>query len=113
LRGNGPAAVFGGLTADAFFRGLIKGKIPNPPGHTIRAGDGRNPLLEAAPGRQHVQLDRHLSQIARKDDACRRLTTISGVGPFVSLAFKATVDDPTRFKNSKAVAASALIKDAH
>jgi hypothetical protein len=32
--------------------------------------------------------------------------TISGVGPIVSLAFKATVDDPTRFKNSKAVAAS-------
>jgi transposase len=31
--------------------------------------------------------------------------TISGVGPIVSLAFKATVDDPTRFKNSKAVAA--------
>jgi transposase len=60
-----------------------------------------------------VQLDRHLSQIARKDDVCRRLTTISGVGPFVSLAFKATVDDPTRFKNSKAVAASALFKDAH
>ena len=31
--------------------------------------------------------------------------TISGVGPIVSVAFKATVDDPTRFKNSKAVAA--------
>lgn len=31
--------------------------------------------------------------------------TISGVGPIASLAFKATVDDPTRFKNSKAVAA--------
>ena len=31
--------------------------------------------------------------------------TISGVGPIVSLAFKATVDDPNRFKNSKAVAA--------
>jgi transposase len=31
--------------------------------------------------------------------------TISGVGPIVSLSFKATVDDPTRFENSKSVAA--------
>ena len=31
--------------------------------------------------------------------------TISGVGPIVSLAFKATIDDPKRFRNSKAVAA--------
>jgi len=65
------------------------------------------PLLEArnVMRRQHVVLDRHLSQVARKDEVCRRLMTISGVGPIVSLAFKATVDDPTRFKNSKAVAA--------
>jgi transposase len=65
------------------------------------------PLLEArnVMRRQHVVLDRHLSQIARKDEVCRRLMTISGVGPIVSLAFKATVDDPSRFKNSKAVAA--------
>ena len=55
--------------------------------------------------RQYVVLDRHLSQVARKDEVCRRLMTISGVGPIVSLAFKATIDDPTRFKNSKAVAA--------
>jgi transposase len=65
------------------------------------------PLLEARNlmRRQHVLLDRHLAQVARKDEVCRRLMTISGVGPIVSLAFKATVDDPTRFKNSKAVAA--------
>jgi len=31
--------------------------------------------------------------------------TISGVGPLVSLSFKATIDDPKRFKDSKAVAA--------
>lgn len=31
--------------------------------------------------------------------------SVAGVGPIVSLSFKATVDDPTRFKNSKAVAA--------
>jgi len=31
--------------------------------------------------------------------------TVSGVGPIVCLLFKATIDDPNRFKDSKAVAA--------
>jgi transposase len=31
--------------------------------------------------------------------------TVSGVGPIVSLSFKATIDDPGRFKDSRAVAA--------
>ena len=31
--------------------------------------------------------------------------TVSGVGPIVNLLFKATIDDPGRFKDSKAVAA--------
>ena len=31
--------------------------------------------------------------------------TVSGVGPIVSLLFKATIDDPARFNDSKAVAA--------
>ena len=52
-----------------------------------------------------VTLDRQLSQVARKDDVCKHLMTVSGVGPIVSLSFKATIDDPSRFKDSKAVAA--------
>jgi transposase len=65
------------------------------------------PLLEARNlmRRQKAAFDRHLAQLARKDAVCARLMTISGVGPIVSLAFKATIDDPTRFRNSKAVAA--------
>ena len=65
------------------------------------------PLLEARNmmRRQKVLLDRQLAQMARKDDVCKRLMTISGVGPLVSLSFKATIDDPKRFKDSKAVAA--------
>jgi transposase len=43
--------------------------------------------------------------MARKDEVCKRLMTVSGVGPIVSLLFKATIDDPNRFKDSKAVAA--------
>jgi transposase len=65
------------------------------------------PLLEArnVMRKQKVMLDRSLGQAARKDEVCKRLMTVSGVGPIVSLSFKATVDDPARFKNSKAVAA--------
>jgi len=65
------------------------------------------PLLEVRNGmrRQKVLLDRRLFQVARRDDVCRRLMTVSGVGPIFSLAFKATIDDPARFKNAKAVAA--------
>ena len=58
------------------------------------------PLLEArnVMRKQKVLLDRSLGQTARKDEVCKRLMTVSGVGPIVSLSFKATVDDPTRFK---------------
>lgn len=52
---------------------------------------------------QTAKLHRQLLSIVREDDACRRLMTIPGVGPIVSLAFTATIDIPARFKSSKAV----------
>ena len=51
-------------------------------------------------------LHRKLLSIVRDDGVCRRLMTIPGVGPVVSLAFSATIDIPARFKNSKAVGPS-------
>ncbi|MET4717206.1 transposase [Bradyrhizobium japonicum] len=65
------------------------------------------PLLDVrnAMRAKRALLDRQLSQMARKDEVCRRLMTVSGVGPIVSLSFKATIDDPARFKDSRAVAA--------
>lgn len=47
-----------------------------------------------------------LLSIVRDDGVCRRLMTIPGVGPVVSLALCATIDIPARFKNSKAVGPS-------
>src|SRR6266478_793535 len=52
---------------------------------------------------QFVKLHRRLLSIVRDDRVCRRLMTIPGVGPVVSLAFTATIDIPARFRNSKAV----------
>src|ERR1700687_5309575 len=39
------------------------------------------------------------------EKVCRRLMTVPGVGPVVSLTYRATVDVPARFRNSKAVGA--------
>jgi transposase len=50
-------------------------------------------------------LDKRLEQTARSDAVCKRLMSIPGVGPITSLAFRVTVDDPSRFDSSKAVGA--------
>ena len=50
-------------------------------------------------------LHRRLLAIVRDDDICRRLMTTPGVGPVVALTYRATVDVPARFRNSKAVGA--------
>jgi hypothetical protein len=42
---------------------------------------------------------------ARRSDVGRRLMTIPGVGPVTSLAYIATVDDPSRFCTSKTLGA--------
>ena len=50
-------------------------------------------------------LHRRLLAIVRNDEVCKRLMTIPGVGPIVALTYRATVDVPSRFGNSKAVGA--------
>jgi transposase len=54
---------------------------------------------------QTAALHRRLLAIVRDDEVCRRLMTVPGVGPVVALTFRATVDVPARFRNSKAVGA--------
>src|ERR1700736_1312518 len=54
---------------------------------------------------QIVILHRRLLAIVRDDEVCRRLMTTPGVGPVVSLTYRATVDVPARFHKSKSVGA--------
>jgi transposase len=54
---------------------------------------------------QFVIQHRRLLAIVRDDEVCRRLMTVPGVGPVVSLTYRATVDVPARFHKSKAVGA--------
>jgi transposase len=65
------------------------------------------PLLLArkAIEQQVGDLDRKVLTLARHDVQVRRFMTVPGVGPITALCFKATVDDPTRFKRSRSVGA--------
>jgi transposase len=54
---------------------------------------------------QIAVLHRRLLVIVKDDEVCRRLMTVPGVGPVVALTYRATVDVPARFRNSRAVGA--------
>ena len=51
------------------------------------------------------ELDNRTRHMAHQDPVCQRPMTTPGVGFVTALTFKAAVDDPTRFKRSRTVAA--------
>ena len=63
------------------------------------------PMLaaRAALREQFIVLDKMLIDQARADPVCRLLITAPGVGPVVSMSFRAGVDIPQRFAKSRAV----------
>jgi transposase len=65
------------------------------------------PLLDARTVlyKTYLKLDNAVKAVVRVDPICRRLMSIPGVGPVTALTFKAAVDDPSRFKSSRTVAA--------
>ena len=65
------------------------------------------PLLaaRAAMRLQFARMHRMALAAARNDKAVRRLMTVPGVGAIVALTFRATVDDPGRFRKSMTVGA--------
>jgi len=50
-------------------------------------------------------LTKQVLAIARREDVCRRLMSVPGVGPITALAFRATIDRPERFRRSRDVGA--------
>jgi transposase len=50
-------------------------------------------------------LHRAVLGIVRNDGVCRRLMTVPGVGALVAVTFTSAVDDPARFRHSRAVGA--------
>lgn len=65
------------------------------------------PLLDArlVLYKTYLKLDNQVKALVREDPICQRLMTVPGVGAITALTFKAAVDDPTRFKSSRTVAA--------
>ncbi|WP_456684537.1 IS110 family RNA-guided transposase [Bradyrhizobium sp. P5_C11_2] len=51
------------------------------------------------------QLSRQVLVIVRGEAVCRRLMSVPGVGPITALAFRATIDQPERFRHSRDVGA--------
>ncbi len=69
--------------------------------------DAVRPLLAArhSVGRQIADLDRKVMALARDDDQVRCFMTMPGIGPITALAYRAAIDDPTRFRRSRSVGA--------
>lgn len=61
---------------------------------------GRRKLREGL-----ARLEKRVRSEAKHDVVCRRLMTVPGVGPIVSLAYVSTVDIPSRFRHSRSVGA--------
>lgn len=49
---------------------------------------------------QMLASDRQLRQLVKKNDVCRRLMTIPGVGPVTAVSYFATIDDVSRFEHA-------------
>jgi transposase len=92
-----------GMVGTVTFEARIKELVENLPDLAMLV----EPLLivRRALREQIGILHRRLLAIVRDDDVCRRLMTVPGVGPVVALTYRATVDVPARFRNSKAVGA--------
>lgn len=90
---------------------VSKGKFAARVGELI---DGQ-PMLEAVIGAmltareglqtEFLRLHRQMLRIVRNDLVCRQLMTAPGVGALVAITFKTAIDDPGRFRQSKAVGA--------
>src|SRR5512132_3264095 len=92
-----------GIVGTVKFEARIKELVENLPDVAVLV----EPLLvvRRVLREQVGMLHRRLLAIVRDDDVCRRLMTVPGVGPVVALTYRATVDVPARFRNSKAVGA--------
>jgi transposase len=90
-----------GMVGAVKFEGRIRELVANIPDLAILV----EPLLivRRALREQFDILHRRLLAVVRDDQVCRRLMTVAGVGPVVALTYRATVDVPARFRNSKAV----------
>ena len=65
------------------------------------------PLLDARLVLYHTfrELENRVRNLAKQDPVCQLFMTAPGIGPITALTYKSGIDDPTRFKRSRTVAA--------
>lgn len=65
------------------------------------------PMLDARTVlyKTYLKLDNAIKALVKVDPVCKLMMSVPGVGPVTALSFKAGVDDPSRFKSSRTVAA--------
>lgn len=56
-------------------------------------------------GQEQMVLDDRIRRLAKADETTRRLMTVPGVGVVTALAFRHTIDDPSRFRSAQSVGA--------
>ncbi|RAH95921.1 IS110 family transposase [Acuticoccus sediminis] len=54
---------------------------------------------------EQARLDKKAQDLARADETVRRLMTVPGIGAVTALAYRHTIDDPTRFASAQTVGA--------
>jgi transposase len=92
-----------GLTTSRSFEGRVRELVE---GHTTLLAVADALLLARATlGEQLSKLQKRLVSLARDDKRARLLMTTPGVGVVVALTYVAAIDDPGRFKSSKATGA--------
>jgi transposase len=92
-----------GPTTPRSFEGRIRELVD---GHaTLLAVADALLLARASLGEQLGKLQRRLVSLARDDSRARLLMSTPGVGVLVALTYVAAIDDPGRFKSSKATGA--------
>jgi transposase len=92
-----------GMVGTVKFEARIKGLVENLP--DLAALVELLLIVRRVLREQLSILHCRLLVLVRDDEVCRRLMTVPGVGPVVALTYRASVDVPARFRNSKAVGA--------
>jgi transposase len=92
-----------GKTTPVGFEGRIRELVAGHPSLEVIASALLS--VRAVLRRQFNDFEKRLLAIARIDTQARLLMTTPGVGVIVALTFACAIDDPSRFKSSKAVGA--------
>jgi transposase len=99
LRGQGQGVLRSGIP-ETFGKRVKKHFSEELPSYVERQLEAIDHLSE-----QIVEADQDLEKMANKDDECRRLMTVPGVGPVTALLMVAAIDDVGRFDGAHKVQA--------